>query len=274
MLFLYQYTLYILQKISSSSFNITITLNVQYGAYLASWIELYSMVWIADRECFPIRYFVGSEKNAAMRETATPLCCDGNHEQMFRHSSEYIDARVSLFAYPPPPSQHPSLILVLVRGTIRDTHPEGKCLCPCVGISVMSVNAGGFDIKECARLRRRCRLSAHHLQREDPPFPFGHVFAKSYNLHTLYIPYIFASETRECLSKTRFQNNARTPGGDIFLSGDRGALSIRCKRGVKTLVRERGGIGGGRGERERASSMLSTVIIEDGVVDLLSSCSL
>lgn len=222
------------------------------------------MTWIADRKYFSIRYFVRTDKNvdknAAMRETATPML----HRKSRANISPFkrISRCVSLFSLSSVAA--PARIPVPIRGTIRDTHPGGKCLRPCWNPCDVG-KCRVFDIKECVRLaiRRRCRLSANHPYATPPPHPrhssareiwrsIQAFFAKDNNLHTRSL-YIY--ERREDGSKTRFQNNARTrhaappggEGGDIFLSGDRGAPSIRCKRGVKTPAREREG---GRRERE------------------------
>lgn len=100
---------------------------------LISFLELHSiMTWIADCKCFLIRHFVfGRIKTwIKTRQCAKPrpLCCFGNHEQIFHHSSVYLDA---FPPFPCSPLQQPARILVPVRGTIRDTHPGGKCLRPC-----------------------------------------------------------------------------------------------------------------------------------------------
>jgi len=110
---------------------------------------------------------------------------------------------------------------------------------------------------------------------DKPGVPFRHFSLKI----TTYVP-LYICERRENTSKTRFQNNARTRRAAgrrrkrryIFIGRLRCSIdSLQARRKdpserEKERERERGG--------GRASPTLSTVIIEDGVVDPLSSCSL
>lgn len=92
-----------------------------------------------------------------------PLRRIGNREQIFRHSSEYLDAFLSLL--PRPPAVAAARILVLSSVVRYAIQIPGANACVRVGISVTSVNAGAFDIKECRERRAVCHLST----RPNPP---------------------------------------------------------------------------------------------------------
>jgi len=111
---------------------------------------------IADRNVFLSTTSLGRIKTWQCAKPR-PLRRIGNREQIFRHSSEYLDAFLSFpdLRYSSP---HPRPLVA--RFAIRI---PGANACVRVGISVTSVNVGAFDIKECAP----CRMSP--FDEAEPP---------------------------------------------------------------------------------------------------------
>lgn len=136
----------------------------------------------------------------------------------------------------------------LIRGTIRDTDPE--CLRSCWNFCDVGKRRGfRHQRMSCAP----CRMSpldeavppscitpaSRHVAIKEPVSSIQAFFAKGSNVHTSAV----YSRARRMPRRPVYEIiRAHTAplGGGIFLSGDRGAPSIRCKRGAKTLGRERG----------------------------------
>lgn len=105
-------------------------------------------------QCFPISVtWLGRIKTRQCAKPR-PLCRIGNREQIFRHSSEYLDAFLS---FPPTSPAAAARILVLSSVARFAIQIPGANACVRVGISVTSVNVGAFDIKECRVRRAVCR---------------------------------------------------------------------------------------------------------------------
>lgn len=153
------------------------------------------MTRIADRNVFLSGTWLGRIKTRQCAKPR-PLCRIGNREQIFRHSSEYLDA----FLFFPPvlrysSSPHPRS---LVRGTIRDTDPGSECLRSCWNFCDVGKRRGfRHQRMSCAP----CRMSpsspldeaeppscitpaSRHVAIKEPVSSIQAFFAKGSNVHT------------------------------------------------------------------------------------------
>lgn len=183
-----------------------------------------------------------------------PLCRIGNREQIFRHSSEYLDAFLSLAPSSACSSSSSPYSRSLIHGTIRDTDPGRECLRSCWNFcDVGKRRSFRHQRMSCAP----CRMSP--LDEAEPPScitpasrhvaikePVGSVqafFAKGSNVRT-HLRCVFACE--EDASKTRLRNNTRAHRA----AGRRYIFIGRSRRSIDSLQARRKDPGEGERETE------------------------
>lgn len=156
------------------------------------------MTRIADRNVFLSATSLGRIKTRQCAKPR-PLCRIGNREQIFRHSSEYLDAFLSFpILRCSSSSPHPRS---LVRGTIRDTDPGNECLRSCWNFCDVGKRRGfRHQRMSCAPCRMSPSLpldeaeppscitpASCHVAIKEPVSSIQAFFAKSSNVHTFAV---------------------------------------------------------------------------------------